>query len=87
MITSSELVESKIDEVKEILDDYDVMTHDVETVVEIMEHLGALLAQSFKTGRQLEAFVLDELGEDGYKKFLRIITGKEEAGTHLKAEC
>ena len=85
--TTDELVESKIAEIEEILDDYDVMAHDVETVVGIVEHIGTLLADACKTGRQYEAFVFDELGEEGVKKFIRIITGKEKPGEHLKGEC
>lgn len=86
-MTTEEMIEEKVEQIKEILDDYDVMEHDVETVIGNIEHLGYLLSESYKVGRQLEAYIRDQLGEEGYVTFVRMIRGLEEPSERLKAEC
>lgn len=86
-MTSEEMIESKVEEIKEILGDYDVMAHDAETVIDFIEYMGKLLSESYKIGRQLEAYIRDQLGEEGYVKFNRMIRGLEEPSERLKDEC
>ena len=87
-MSSEEKCEAVVEEVKDILDSYDLFEHDVEKIVGEIEEAYHLLEQSYKIGRQLEAYIRDELGDEGYMTFMRIITGQREAtGEHLKAEC
>lgn len=86
MILNDDFLDSKIEEVTDILESYDVFEHDIDTITEIIEHIGKLWIDACKTGRQLEMFVKDELGQTGYEKFMRIITYREEPGKHLATE-
>ena len=87
-LSSDDKCEEVIEEVKEILDSYDVFEHDVEKIVGEIESAYSLLDQAYKMGRQLEAYIRDELGDAGYNKFIKIITGREKpTGKYLKAEC
>lgn len=87
-MSSEEKCEAVVEEIKEILDSYDVFEHDTEKIIGEIEQVYYLLEQSYRVGRQLEAYIRDELGDDGYATFIKIITGQREAtGEHLKAEC
>ena len=88
MMSSEEKCEAVVEEVREILDSYDLFEHDIEKIIGEIEQAYYLLEQSYKISRQLEAYIRDELGDDGYATFIKIITRQREAtGEHLKAEC
>ena len=72
------------EEVTGILESYDVFGHDVETILNRIDEAYDLCEKVNTVGTQLEAFVLDELGREGYNKFLRIVAGQESAGANLK---
>lgn len=87
-LSSEEKCEAVVEEVKEILDSYDVFEHDTEKIIGEIENVYGLLGQSYTLGRQLEAYIRDELGDEGYSRFIKIITGREKpTGKYLKAEC
>lgn len=48
-----DFVESKVDEISEILDDYDVFDHDAETIIEIVRELGRLLQEAVDENKRL----------------------------------
>lgn len=79
--------DEEIEEITNILDSYDVFGHDIECICNKFDSVYDELEKAYKVGRQLEAFVQDELGRDGYNKFLRIIARQEYPGEHLKHEC
>lgn len=86
MITSDRR-DDVVEEVTEILESYDVFEHDVEIITNRLNELFDELEKAYQIGRQLEAFIMDELGREGYNKFLRIIAKQESAGENLKHEC
>ena len=86
MITSDRR-DDIVEEFTEILESYDVFTHDIETIINRMDEVFDELERAYKVGKQLEAFVMDELGRDGYNKFLRVVAGQEYPGENLKKEC
>ena len=85
-MTTDEIRQESVDEVTEILNSYDVWEHDSEKILELMEKPYVLLEQAYKVGKQMESFIRDELGQSGYEKFIRIITGREEPGKELEKE-
>ena len=88
MMSSEEKCEAVVEEIKEILDSYDVFEHDSEKILGEIEQVYEQLGQAYKLGRQFEAYIKDELGDEGYARFVRIITGQDKpTGEHLKAEC
>lgn len=53
MIEIDDFVESKVDEISEILDDYDVFDHDAEAIIEIVRELGRLLQEAVDENKRL----------------------------------
>jgi len=86
-MTTSDRRDEIIEEITEILESYDVFTHDIETVLNRFDEVFNEMETAYKVGRQLEAFVMDELGREGYNRFLRKIAGQECPGERLKKEC
>lgn len=87
-MTSADKCEDVVAEVEEILESYDMFDHDKDIIIGSIRSAYFMLAESYKAGRQMEAFIRDELGDDGIKRFTRIILGHDKpTGEHLKAEC
>ena len=53
MLEIDDFVESKVDEISEILDDYDVFDHDAEAIIEIVRELGRLLQEAVDENKRL----------------------------------
>ena len=64
-IDVEDFVESKIDEIEEILDDYDVFPHDTEAIVGIVREIGQLLKDAVEENRKLNAKTSQALSENG----------------------
>lgn len=52
---TDDFIDEKIETVTEILDDYDVMTHDAEIIINIIENLGTMLIEAQKMGKSKNA--------------------------------
>ena len=52
---TDDFIDEKIETVTEILDDYDVMAHDAETIINIIENLGTMLIEAQKMGKRKNA--------------------------------
>lgn len=52
-IITDDYIDEKVEEVTEILDDYDVMAHDAETIINIIENLGTMLIEAQKMGKRV----------------------------------
>ena len=64
-IDVEDFVESKVDEIEEILDDYDVFPHDTEAIVGIVREIGQLLKDAVEENRKLNAKTSQALSENG----------------------
>lgn len=85
-MSSKEACELEIAGCTEILDKYpQISQEDCDEITGMIRQAYYLLGKSYETGRQMEAFIKDELGEPALQRFFNItVTKCEEPGSELK---
>ena len=85
--SSKDTCKNDVRECKHILKKYNVLKSDLESIQAMIETPYQMLEQSSEMNRAMEAFLIDELGEDAINRFTaKWLTHTQEPGPKLKHE-